>query len=130
MQPTSSLPAPTTINEWADFWRHQIGVNVIPADTQNKRPIVPWDQYQDKPIPEEQHNQWKEHFLFSKGIAIVPGKVWHRADKSNLYLVFIDADKQKSIEQLCLRNGKTTTLQEMSQKFIVEQYKDNLDKAS
>ncbi len=117
------------INEGADFWRYDIGVNVIPADTKNKKPVVPWDQWQDKPIPEELYNQWKEQGTFSKGIAIILGKVWHRADKSNLYLVFIDADKSKAINELCTRNGKTTTLQEMSQKFIVEQHKDDLDRA-
>lgn len=26
------------LNESADFWRYDIGVNVIPADTVNKRP--------------------------------------------------------------------------------------------
>ena len=26
---------------------------------------------------------------FSKGIAIVPGKVWHREDKKDLYFTFI-----------------------------------------
>jgi hypothetical protein len=28
------------LNESADFWRYDIGVNVIPADTVNKRPTV------------------------------------------------------------------------------------------
>jgi Bifunctional DNA primase/polymerase, N-terminal len=121
--------ATETINDFVDYWRYNIGVNVIPADTQNKRPIIPWDQWQDKPVPEELHNEWKAQGIFSKGIALIPGKVWHRPDKSNLYFVFIDADKQKAIDELCTRNGKTTTLQEMSQKFIVEQHKDNLDKA-
>jgi hypothetical protein len=41
----------------------------------------------------------------------------------------LDADKQNAIDELCLRNGKTTMLQEMAQKFIVEQHKDNLQKA-
>ena len=27
-----------------------IGVNVIPADTRNKKPLVPWLSYQDKRI--------------------------------------------------------------------------------
>jgi hypothetical protein len=70
-----------------------------------------------------------EQNTFSKGIAIIPGRVWHREDKKDLYFTFLDADKQKAIDELCLRNGKATTLQEMAQKFIVEQHKDNLQKA-
>jgi hypothetical protein len=34
-----------------------------------------------------------------------------------------------TIYWICFRNGKSTTLQEMSQKFIVEQHKDNSQKA-
>ncbi len=86
MAPNSSPSAPTTINDYADFWRYQIGVNVIPADTQNKKPVVPWDQWQDKPISDELHNQWKEQGKFSKGIALIPGKVWHI---ETIYLIYI-----------------------------------------
>jgi hypothetical protein len=126
---SSSSIAPTAINEWADFWRFNIGVNVIPADTKNKRTNIRWAEWQDTPIPEELYNQWKEQGAFSYGIAIIPGKVWHREDKKDQYFTFLDADKQKAIDELCLRNGKTTTLQEMAQKFIVEQHRDNLQKA-
>jgi hypothetical protein len=71
----------------------------------------------------------KEQGVFLQGIAIIPGRVWHREDKKDQYFTFLDADKQKAIDELCSRNGKATTLQEMSQKFIVEQHKDNLQKA-
>ena len=42
------------INEWADFWRNKIGLNVLPADSKNKRTYEKWSQWQDKPINEEQ----------------------------------------------------------------------------
>jgi hypothetical protein len=90
---------------------------------------VLWSEYQDEPITEEQHNKWKEEDAFSKGIAIIPGKVWHREDKKDLYLIFIDADKHKAIDALCTRNGKTISLHEMSEKFLVEQHEDELEKA-
>jgi hypothetical protein len=35
----------STINEYADFWRHDIGVNVLPADTKNKKPLVTWTEW-------------------------------------------------------------------------------------
>ena len=118
-----------TINQSADFWRYDIGVNVIPADTINKKPIVCWSEWQDKPIPEELHNQWKAEGLFSNGIAIIPGQVWHREDKKSLFFIFIDADKQNAINEICTRNEKTITLNEMAEKFLVEQHKDNPEKA-
>jgi hypothetical protein len=65
------------INEFADFWRYDIGLNVITADTKNKTTHEKWSEWQDKPIAEKLHNQWKEQDAFSKGIAIIPGKVWH-----------------------------------------------------
>jgi len=119
------------LNESADLWRYDIGVNVIPADTVNKRPTVSWIEWQDKPIPEELHNKWKEERAFSDGIAIVPGKVWHSKieDKNTLYLIFIDADKAIALEELCTRDGKTVSLGDVSQKFLIEQHADNPDKA-
>jgi hypothetical protein len=121
----------SSMNKWADFWRYQIGVNVIPANTKDKKPLkgLSWEQWQNSPIPEELHKQWKQQNAFSNGIAIIPGRVWHRNDRQDQYFTFLDADKQKSIDELCSRNGKTTTLQEMAQEFIVEQHNDNLQKA-
>src|SRR5690242_6853832 len=118
-----------TPNEWADYWRYEIGINAVPADTKNKQTYIKWAEWQVKPVPEELHNQWKEQNAFAKGIAIIPGKVWHRRDKKDQYFTFLDADKQKAIDELCSRDGKSTTLQEMAQKFIVEQHKENLQKA-
>ena len=118
-----------TINEWADFWRDTIGVNVFPADTINKTTDVEWFPFQDNPIPHWKHEKWKREDAFSKGIAIIVGKVWFKEDKKGLYLTFIDIDKLKGMEELCTRNGKTITLQEISKKWIVEQHRDNLDKA-
>ena len=44
-------------NKWADYWRYDIGVNVVPADTKNKTIWITWSEWQDKPIPEELHKQ-------------------------------------------------------------------------
>jgi Bifunctional DNA primase/polymerase, N-terminal len=117
------------INESADFWRYQIGVNVIPADTKNKVPSIRWSQWQDKLIPEKIHNTWKQSGDFSNGLAIIPGKIWHKKDKNDLYFIFVDVDKNEGIEEICTRNGRTISLEKMSEKFLVEQHKDNPDKA-
>jgi hypothetical protein len=84
-----------TVNEWADFWRYQIGVNVIPADTRNKRPVVEWKLYQNDPVTEDQHNEWKQRGKFDDGMAIIAGRVWHNNAKKNLYLIAVDLDNQR-----------------------------------
>jgi len=132
MTDTNNLAPPSNdydYDGWADFWRHKIGVNVIPADTQKKVTYESWSEWQNKPIPEELHNEWKTQKAFSNGIAIIPGKVWHRADKIGLYFTFIDLDTKYAIGEICTLNGKMTSLQEIAQKFIVEQHRDDLDKA-
>jgi putative DNA primase/helicase len=101
----------------------------LPADTKNKKPLVSWYEWQDKPIPEQLHSQWKEQGSFSEGIAIVPGKIWHNVAKKDLYFVFIDTDTQKAIDELCTISSNITSLQELSKKFLVEQHKDNPQKA-
>ena len=85
------------MDESADYWRYDIGINVIPADTKNKKPLAAWSEWQDKPIPEELHNKWKSDGSFSKGIAIIPGNVCNREDKKGIYFIFIDADSKKAI---------------------------------
>ena len=82
----------------ADFWRYEIGVNVIPAV--NKKAIVEWKKYQDYPISQEQHNEWKEQGKFTKGLAVMLGPVWHKSDLSGYYLVGIDCDNRKAIKEI------------------------------
>ena len=106
-----------SINESADFWRYDIGVNVIPADTVNKKPLVTWYEWQDKPIPEQLHNEWKDKGAFSQGIAIIPGKVWHNENKKELYFIFIDADTQKAIDELCTRSDKVLPCKKYPKNF-------------
>lgn len=117
-----------TPNNWADFWRNTIGVNVIPADTANKIPVVKLTEWQDKPIPIGQHEKWKRENAFSKGMAIIVGKAWHTINNKGLKLVFIDADNQKAIDEIC-EVFNVADLNELSQVCIVEQHKDQLHKA-
>jgi DNA replicative helicase MCM subunit Mcm2 (Cdc46/Mcm family) len=114
-------------NRYADFWRYEIGVNVLPAV--NKRAIVEWKKYQNSPIPKEQHNEWKEHGRFTNGLAVMLGAVWHRSDLSGYYLVGIDADNKKAIEEICTRNGQTNTLEEFASMTLIEQHRNDKSKA-
>jgi len=116
-------------NVWADFWRYCVGVNVIPAQTKQKMISVKWMQYQKMPIPDSQHIAWKNDGAFMDGMAIIAGKVWHRPDKAGQYFTLIDLDKHEAIQEFCTINGKSLSLEEITEKFIVEQHLDDMNRA-
>ena len=126
---TSHEEAKDYYNAWADFWRDDIGVNVIPAQTKLKKTSIKWSQWQNSPIPESQHITWKNSGAFIKGMAIIAGKVWHRFDKAGQYFILLDLDKHDSIQEFCTINGKSRSLAEIAEKFIVEQHLDDLNRA-
>jgi len=41
------------LNTYADFWFYNIGVNVIAADTVNKKAVEEWSKYQNNPVSPE-----------------------------------------------------------------------------
>jgi hypothetical protein len=125
---STELPG-ESMNNAADYWYYDIGVNVIPADTRNKVTNIQWTEYQDNPVSVEQFNKWKSNKHFNKGIGIILGKVWHNEQKKGLYLVGIDCDNSKAIEEICCRNGKTISLSELAQWTVVEQHLDDVTKA-
>ncbi len=117
-----------TVNRWADFWRYNIGVNVIPADSVSKKPIVSWQKdprgnWQLEPIPKEIHDEWKTKGSFKSGMAIICGKIHHNEEKKNLYLCAIDCDNKKGVESMHSKG-----IEYMSKKTLVEQH-DNPEKA-
>jgi Bifunctional DNA primase/polymerase, N-terminal len=113
-----TLPSLNDFNGWADYWRNEVGVNVIPADSRYKRPLVTWSEWQHNPIPEELHKQWKSENIFSKGLAIVLGKVWHRPDKLGYYFSCVDTDNEIATKEVSISGNRT----------IVEQHTDRPDK--
>lgn len=117
----------TTISEWVDFWRYDIGMNVIPVVSKAKVPKKGcyWSEYQDKPISQEQHEKWKAEGAFNEGVAIILGKVWHNKDKEGYHLNCIDADNQLAVRELLTRKGKTKTVDEWSLTTLVEQHEDD-----
>ena len=106
------------INKCADFWHYQIGVNVIHADTKEKKTYENWLQWQDKPISDELHEQRKKNGEYNKGIALIPGKIWRGPFKGK-YLVAIDLDNKKAIEDFCGQE-----IEYLKQNTIVEQHSD------
>ncbi|MFZ0512627.1 MAG: primase alpha helix C-terminal domain-containing protein [Candidatus Nitrosopolaris sp.] len=123
---SSNRPRTDDYSGWADYWRYNVGINVIPVNTKIKKTYINWKQYQETPIPEDQHNKWKTEGQFKDGMAFIPGKVWHRPDKLDEFFVVIDPDTKKAIEELCTRNGKTISLEHMASKFLIERHEDDL----
>jgi hypothetical protein len=124
--PPAPTPAPDH-NRWADYWYYTIGCNVIPSDTKKKKTWIRWSEWQILPLPEEQFEAWKQQGAYNDGLAIIPGELWRGEQKGN-YLIFIDCDNKKAIQEICTLNGKTVTLQDIAQKFIIEQHRDDLNK--
>lgn len=113
---------------WADYWRYDRGLNVIPAISRQKIPDIKWKQYQDNPISEEQDQQWKLEGAFRNGMAIITGKV-HCGRYAGKYFNCIDCDNLKAIEELCTKNDVTVSLQDLAKEFVIEQHLDNISKA-
>jgi len=64
-------------------------------------------------------------------MAIIAGRIWHANDpmKSGLYLILLDLDNEKAIDEVCTTNGILVPLSELAKKLIVEQHDDAPDKA-
>src|SRR5215207_4176134 len=130
---SSSRPQPPTkiktLNDGARYWREFIGVETLPAVSKEKRPDLPsWKKYQIESASDEEFQSWLDNDKFKNGVCILPGKIRHRKDRSDLYFVVIDGDESHGIKELLTRNGHIPTLQEVSKKWIVEQHKDNPEK--
>jgi phage/plasmid-associated DNA primase len=116
-------------NDGANFWRYDVGVPTIPGIFKSKRPAVSWEGCQENPPTDAQHKRWLDNRDYGGGIMIFCGPVRYRKDREGLYLVGLDFDKQKAIDEFCTRDGKTVTLQNLANKFLVEQHDDRPDKA-
>jgi DNA replicative helicase MCM subunit Mcm2 (Cdc46/Mcm family) len=117
-----------SIDRWVDFWYYEIGVNIIPANTKEKITFVNWSECQNIPITEELHEIRKKNGEYSKGIAIVLGKIW-RGKYQGQYLNGIDCDNKKAIEEICIYKDNTIiSLQQLANWTIVEQHTDQPDR--
>src|SRR5215211_7383052 len=116
------------MNDGADFWHNDTGVNTIPANTRNKKLIISWKEYQENPVSEETFEQWKRNGVFEKGIAIIPGKI-PRGENKGKYLIAMDIDDEKGLKEFLTRNGKVTTIEQVASHTLVEQRKDDTNRA-
>jgi hypothetical protein len=124
-----------TPNQWADFWRNQAGVNIIPATNNHadsdkcKKPFwtdkkgveswITWKKsgYQTNPITQEQHDEWKKNNAFKDGMAIICGEVFHNEQFEGMWLNGIDCDNRAGVDVLCPQGIEYT-----SKGTLVEQH--------
>jgi DNA replicative helicase MCM subunit Mcm2 (Cdc46/Mcm family) len=111
-----------TSTEWANFWRSEVGVNVIPANTTTKKPLVSWSKdtrgnWQNVPIPIEVHNEWITKGMFKDGMAIICGEVFHNDEHKGKWLNAIDCDNIEGTTAMC-PNGVDIA----ASKTLVEQH--------
>jgi hypothetical protein len=120
----------TTIEEGIKFWHDILGMNTIPADTRNKRPLEEWKHWQTEGTPDQLQLHWERNDKFANGINIVLGKIHHSVGLKDYYLACIDLDNEIAIKEFCNFNGKQSTLEELSEiGFLVEQHLDNTTRA-
>jgi hypothetical protein len=123
-----SVPPLHDYDAWARHWYDTMGVNVIPAKTRIKKTFIKWAPYQNEPVPRETFEKWIQEDEFRDGMAVVLGKVW-RGKHEGEYLVLIDLDNLRAIDEFCTRGGVSISLKQVAEKYIVEQHRDNLNKA-
>ena len=88
-----------SFNDAADFW-YNFGPNPLPADTKNKKINVKWGEFQNKSIPIEEHEYRKWNGDYNNGLAVMTGKI-HKGKNEGKYLIGIDCDNLKAIEEIC-----------------------------
>jgi hypothetical protein len=115
-------------NEGANSWFYDIGVPTIPGKYKTKQPCVYWEGYQENPPTEEEHKRWLNEGKYSGGVIILCGLACNRKDRQNLYLVGVDIDKQKGIDEFCAASGKEYSLQDIAKQTLVEQHEDAPDR--
>ena len=113
--------------KFLDFGFYEVGVNLCPADTRNKRTSENWKAMQTAAMSAEEYEELKKTGAFIRGAAVVTGKVW-RGDYVGYYLNGIDLDNGKAIEEICdasIFDGKAATIQELAQQTLIEHHPDD-----
>lgn len=113
------------LNNYIEFW-HNLGINIIPSDSKNKKPLVNWKEWQNKSIPKDTYENWKKDNLFDKGCSLITGKILYGLYKGK-YLVVIDIDNKKGIEEFLFYFPESKTLEKLAVHTIVEQHEDAKD---
>lgn len=112
-------------NDYADFWRNDKGVNVIPANGVAKETWIKWTKdprgnWQEVAIPQEIHDEWKRQNAFKDGMAVICGQVFHNKEHLGEWLNGIDCDNRLAIDEWTINRP----LRELAEITLVEQHKN------
>lgn len=99
--------------------------NLIPVDSKNKKPIVEWIIWQNNSIPKEKYDEWENKGLYRNAYGIITGQI-HDGPSQGKYLVCIDIDNKKGIDEFLLSFTNLRNLTELSQITLVVQHEDAL----
>ncbi|MFZ0514125.1 MAG: phage/plasmid primase, P4 family, partial [Candidatus Nitrosopolaris sp.] len=124
-----SIPQLDDHNGWADYWRNVIGVNVVPANTREKKTTIEWKSWQNDPTPQELHDEWKRKGAFDMGMAAIPGRIFHNECRKEFYLVCLDIDNKQALDTVCNYKGKQISIEDIARKTLVEIHDDDLTRA-
>lgn len=113
----------TSIYDNLHYFYYQMGINLIPMDSRNKRPLVNWKEWQDKVIPNEIFEKLKNEGLFKNGFALFTGRIW-RGPNRGKYLICIDIDNNGGMEEFVASFTEIKSIQELSQHTLVVQHED------
>ena len=113
-----------TVIEYVDVL-YRKGFNIIPVNA-FKKPLVKWKECQNKAIPQEVYEKWKRDGLFKTGFAIITGRIW-RGPYEGKYLVCIDIDNKKGIEEFLSNFNEIKSLDDLSELTMVVEHEDAIN---
>lgn len=117
------------IDKHLDYFFFEVGANVIPVESTTKRPKVEWKEWQNRSIPEELYEHWKRNGDFRAGYAVITGKLWRGIHRGK-WLVCIDIDNRKGIEDFILMYSQVDRIQALGSSTMVVQHEDaQMDRA-
>lgn len=112
------------VHEGTDFLYYVLGVNIIPADTVNKKPLVAeWKRLQSEELTEQEYLANKQNDAYNQGVAIICGKIWRGLNKDK-WINGIDLDNEIAIREFCSQEGKYT-VEEFLRENLYEFHKDD-----
>ncbi|MDF0682200.1 MAG: bifunctional DNA primase/polymerase [Candidatus Nitrosocosmicus sp.] len=107
-----------------DYFFHNLGINIKPCYYKDKVPIGNWKDLQTNALSCEEYEKLKLNHPNSNW-ALVTGKIW-RGPHKDKYLVIIDLDNKKAIDEFLSHFSDDTTFNTIAQKTIVVQHSDTI----
>ena len=117
-----------TINEWADFWRYDIGVNVIPANTRKKKPMNPGRNGRIIQFLKNcmMNGKRLELLTMASLLFLVKCITIHKKKACILSVLTVIMEKQS---KRSLHGWTNISLSQLAQWTLVEEHNDDLTKA-